>query len=66
MTLCYAHNEIMSVASKEAVMGSRPEVPRSRHKNESPIDFVHNSRLRQGKVKIMTGLEPNTGRQEQV
>ena len=38
---------------------------KTRHKNESPIDFVHSSRPRsrprQGKVKIETGLEPNIG-----
>ena len=52
---------------RSSVLSSRPEVPRSktRHKNESPIDFVHSSRSRprprQGQVEIKTGLDPNTG-----
>ena len=32
---------------------------KTRHKNESPTDFVHSSKPRQGKVEIKTGLGPN-------
>ena len=45
------------------MLGSRPQVPRSRpcrHKNESPKDFVHSSRPRQGNVEFKTGLDPPT------
>ena len=55
---------VMNYISCQSVLGSRPEVQRStktRHKSESPIDFVHSSRSRrrQGKVNIKTGLDPN-------
>ena len=33
---------------------------KNRHKIENPIDFVHSSRPRQGKVEIKTGLELNS------
>ena len=55
----------LAIRGSRPVLSSRPEVPRSRPGTESPIDFVHSSRPRsrprQGKVKIETGLEPNTG-----
>ena len=41
---------------------------KTRHRNESPTDFVHSSRPRsrprprQGKVETKTGLEPNSAR----
>ena len=43
---------------KAKMLGSRPEVPRSKPgtKIESPIDFVHNSRPRQGKVEPRLAL----------
>ena len=37
---------------------------KTRHRNESPIDFEHSSRPRsrprQGQVEIETGVDPNT------